>query len=145
MAKGREKIVSDAIGEMTDASRLFGPEGIEAAKLRIDIERLKLEKERLESGIAGASSANPEILTFKLGTVCIVSAVCLLFGGIIGFTTGLDIGVRRSPIPQKVLVSKQFLRIFESPPPSPPPAPRDFPPWFPRKTKGVPSDLIVVR
>ena len=144
MAQVKEKSVYSAVNEMTDASRVLGPEGIEAEKLRLDIERLKLEKERLETGIAGAS-AHPETLTFKMGAVCVVAAVCLLLGGIIGFSTGMDIGVRKSPIPQKILVSKQFLRILESQNAIPPDPPRELAPWIPRKTKGVPSDLIIVR
>jgi len=143
--KGKSAVVADV---MTDAARFMGPAAIEAEKLRLDIERLKLEKERLEAGIDSAISQyghSSDSLTFKTGTVCVVAAVCLLLGGIIGFTTGMDLGVRKSPIPQKILVSKNFIRALESQYAPREQTVREIPPWIPRKTRNVPTDLVLVR
>ena len=144
-SKGKATAVVD---EMTDAARFMGPAAIEAEKLRLDIERLKLEKERLEAGIDSTLSnytRNSDSLTFKTGTVCVVAAICLLLGGIIGFTTGMDLGIRKSPIPQKILVSKQFIQALESQTVPPKPTPPPSPPWIPRTPNRTPSDLILVR
>ena len=148
MANEKAKTAPTVARGIADASLVLGPEGIEAEKLRLDIERLKLEKERLESGVASASSrygGSADAMMFKMGTVCVVAAVCLLLGGIIGFSTGMDIGVRRSPIPRKILVSKQFIRVLEAQNTPLKPAPRNPAPWIPRKTHGVPSNLIIIR
>jgi len=144
-SKGKPSVVAD---EIADAARFMGPAAIEAEKLRLEIERLKLEKERLEAGVNSAVSQygrSSDSLTFRTGTVCVVAAVCLLLGGIIGFTTGMDIGIRKSPIPQKILVSKNFIRALESHTSAPTPPPRDPPPWIPRQPKNVPTDLVLVR
>ena len=82
---------------------------------------------------------------FKTGTVCVVAAVCLLLGGIIGFTAGMDLGISKSPVPQKILVNKKFIQALESHYTPPLPSPRTPSPWIPRQPRNIPTDLVLVR
>ena len=145
MAKDKNKTVYKAEAYVADVGRAYEPNYIEAEKLRLEIERLKLEKERAEADVANAVSRTNDTLSFGIGAACVIAAVCLLLGGIIGFSTGLDIGIRRSPVPRKVLVSKQFLRIMDQQNTPPKTTPREIPAWMPKKTNGIPSDYIITR
>jgi hypothetical protein len=144
--KGRSAIA--AISE-TDVAAALEPSSIEMERLRLEIDRLQLENERLAASAAKAAygaSANPDALSFGISAICVVAAICLLFGGIIGFSSGFDIGLRRSPAPQKVLVSKQFAKILECRHSgSERQKPRESATWIPRKTPGAPSNIILTR
>lgn len=92
---------------------------IEREKLKLERERLEIERDKLAADLEDfemriADAPNPEDLTFGVSAICIVAAVCLLLGGIIGFSTGLDIGRSQSPEPRKILVSRKFVDMMLS-------------------------------
>ena len=125
---------------------------IEREKLKLDQERLAIERDRLEAQLEEldartANAPNPDDLTFGITAICVVASVCLLLGGIIGFTSGLDIGRRQSPEPRKLLVSRKFVDLMKSvngfklettPEPEPPL-------WIPPQNPELRETLIISR
>lgn len=125
---------------------------IEREKLKLETERLQIERERLEAEIEKfklreAGGDDPEDLSFGITAICIVAAVCLLLGGIIGFTSGLDLGRRYTPEPRKLLVSREFLTLMRSVRgyTAPPISSYDTPLWIPPKNRTTPETLILTR
>ncbi len=125
---------------------------IEREKLKLEAERLQIERERLEAEIdkfeiRAAGGDDPEDLSFGITAICIVAAVCLLLGGIIGFTSGLDLGRRYTPEPRKLLVSREFISMMKSVhgyKPLPANA-YDDPLWIPPKNRTNLETLIKTR
>lgn len=125
---------------------------IEREKLKLDQERLAIERDRLEAQLEEldartANAPNPDDLTFGITAICVVASVCLLLGGIIGFTSGLDIGRRQSPEPRKLLVSRSFVELMKSvngfkPETTPEPEP---PLWIPPQNPELRETLIISR
>ncbi|MGI5868944.1 MAG: hypothetical protein ACOX9C_05835 [Kiritimatiellia bacterium] len=92
---------------------------IEREKLKLERERLAIERDKLEADLEDfeirmADAPDPEELTFGVSAICVVAAVCLLLGGIIGFSTGMDIGRSQSPKPRKIQVSRKFVDMMAS-------------------------------
>lgn len=125
---------------------------IEREKLKLETERLQIERERLQAEIKKfelreSGGDNPEDLSFGITAICIVAAVCLLLGGIIGFTSGLDLGRRYTPEPRKLLVSREFLTLMRSvrgytPPPI---SSYETPLWIPPRNRTSPETLLLTR
>ena len=90
---------------------------IEREKLKLERERLEIERDKLAADLEDfearmADAPNPEDLTFGVSAICVVAAVCLLLGGIIGFSTGMDIGRGQSPEARKIQVSRKFVDMM---------------------------------
>ncbi len=125
---------------------------IEREKLKLETERLQIERERLQAEIEKfelreAGADDPEDLSFGITAICIVAAVCLLLGGIIGFTSGLDLGRRYTPEPRKLLVSREFISMMRSirgftPPPV---SSYETPLWIPPRNRTNPETLIITK
>ena len=81
---------------------------------RLEIERDKLAADREDFEALMADAPNPEDLVFGVSAICVVAAVCLLLGGIIGFSTGMDIGRGQSPEARKIQVSRKFVDMMIS-------------------------------
>ena len=92
---------------------------IEREKLKLERERLEIERDKLAADLEDfearmADAPNPEDLVFGVSAICVVAAVCLLLGGIIGFSTGMDIGRGQSPEARKIQVSRKFVDMMIS-------------------------------
>jgi len=125
---------------------------IEREKLKLETERLHIERERLTSErerleLRAAGRDDPEDLSFGITAICIVATVCLVLGGITGFTSGLDLGRRHTPQPRKLLVSRQFISMMKSVQGYRPAVIADFEdtPWIPPRHRTYRESLIVMR
>ena len=92
---------------------------IEREKLKLERERLEIERDKIDAAREDfearmADVPDPDDVTFGIRSICVVAAVCLVLGGVIGFSTGLDTGRRQSPEPRKTLVSKRFVEMMIS-------------------------------
>ena len=92
---------------------------IEREKLKLEQERIAIERDRLEAErekfeLSAAAGQDPDDIRLGITTVCIVAAACLLLGGVIGLSSGIDIGRRQSPEPRKILVSRNFIDMMKS-------------------------------
>ncbi len=125
---------------------------IEREKLKLETERLQIERERLEAererlAIQAEGGDDPEDLSFGISAICVVATVCLLLGGIIGFTSGLDLGRRYTPQPRKLLVSRSFINMMKSVRGYQTPVVSDFEDtaWIPTRDRKPASTLIITR
>lgn len=125
---------------------------IQREKLKLETERLQIERERLLSErekleIRAAGGDNPSDLSFGITAVFAVAVVCLVLGGITGFTSGLDLGRRHTPQPRKLLVSRQFISMMKSVHGYQAPVITDFEdtPWIPPRHRTYRESLIVTQ
>jgi len=126
--------------------------GIEREKLKLETERLQIERERLaaereklESRASGGD--DPGDLSFGITAVFFVAVICLVLGGITGFTSGLDLGRRHTPQPRKLLVSRQFISMMKNVHGYQAPVITDFEdtPWIPPRHRTYRESLIVTK
>ena len=125
---------------------------IEIEKLKLERERLSIERERLEADredleIREKFGKDPYDLTFGLTAICVVASICLIFGGIIGFTSGLDVGRSQAPQTRKVAVSREFTAMIKSLYGYKPKVIEETEPprWFPRKPEHPGEMLFLIR
>lgn len=123
---------------------------IEREKLKLEIERIAIERERLEAEreeleIREKFGKDPYDLTFGLTAICIVASICLILGGVIGFTSGLDMGRSQMPPTRKVAVSREFTSMIKSVVGYKPLGIATHPesPWIPGKRQ-LPSYSIII-
>lgn len=118
---------------------------LETERLQIERERLSSEREKLEHQAAGIN--DPGDLSFGITAICIVAAVCLILGGITGFTSGLDLGRRHTPQPRKLLVSRQFISMMKNVRGYRTPVITDFKdtPWIPPRHRTYRESLIIIK
>lgn len=123
---------------------------IEREKLKLETERIQIERERLASErerleLRATGRNDPDDLSFGITAICVVAAVCLLLGGITGFTSGLDLGRRYTPEPRKLLVSREFISMMKSIQGYRPPVITDFEdtPWIPPRHRTYRESLIL--
>ena len=125
---------------------------IEIEKLKLEREWLAIERERLEADredleLREKFGKDPYDLTFGLTAICVVASICLIFGGIIGFTSGLDVGRSQAPQMRKVAVSREFTGMIKSLYSYKPKVIEETEPprWFPRKPEHPGEMLFLMR
>ncbi|NLB68226.1 MAG: hypothetical protein GX804_00840 [Lentisphaerae bacterium] len=125
---------------------------IEVEKLKLQQERIAIERERLEAEreeleIREKFGKDPYDLTFGLTAICVVASICLIFGGIIGFISGLDTGRSQTPQTRKVAVSREFTTMIKSLYKFnySKPIPQEKPSWIPGKATEPATSLFIMR
>ena len=139
---------SSTPGLLPDVSLDIERERLKLESERIAIERERLEAEREELEIREKFGKDPYDLTFGLTAICVVASICLVLGGIIGFTSGLDIGRSQMPPTRKVAVSREFTSMIKSVAGYKPAATveaRPTPQWIPGKRPPPQTSVIMTR
>lgn len=118
---------------------------LEAEHLALERDKLAVEQEAFE--LRQATAPDPDTLYFSIKALCAVAATCLLFGLIIGLSTGIDLGRQQTPTARKIQVSRQFVELmnsFKGMTPARPPF-RETPTWRRLRHESQHQSVILIR